>query len=210
LAAGLSAGLLMVLGCFLFGGVWSYLMGAVVSRTDEDRRLLQAAWNVGEHPGGPPGEQLLEKYPDLRLLPPPERVRVLSAKIEAETMLAIGEGLTFITVLMLGLVAPFLALTTAAAGSLLRGRGRLLRVIIPYCEATVPTAMLLLVLIYLLARLNLGAEVGLLPAFFLCAVPIAPAVAGAVRGWHWAVRAALQATWLAWFGLLALRALGVA
>src|SRR5262249_23676136 len=27
LAAGLSAGLLMVLGCFLFGGVWSYLIG---------------------------------------------------------------------------------------------------------------------------------------------------------------------------------------
>ena len=211
LAAGLSAGLLMALGCFLFGGVWSYLMGAVVSRTDEDRRLLlQAAWNVGEHPGGPPGEQLLEKYPDLRLLPPPERVRVLSAKIEAETILAVGDGLTFITVLMLGLVPPFLAGTTAAAGSLLRGRGRRLRVIIPYCEATVPTAMLLLVLMYLLARLNLGAELGLLPAFLLCIVPIAPAVAGAVRGWHWAVRAVLQATWLAWFGLLALRALGVA
>src|SRR5262249_50660732 len=73
-----------------------------------------------------------------------------------------------------GLVAPFLAGTTAAAGSLLRGRGRRLRVIIPYCEATVPTAMLLLVLIYLLARLNLGAELGLLPAFFLCIVPLCP------------------------------------
>ena len=36
-----------------------------------------------------------------------------------------------------------------------------------------------------------------------------PAVAGAVRGWHWAVRAALQATWLVWFGLVAWRALGV-
>jgi hypothetical protein len=69
--------------------------------------------------------------------------------------------------------------------------------------------MLLLVLMYLLARLNLGAELGLLPAFFLCAVPIAPAVVGAIRGWHWAVRAALQATWLAWFGLVMLRALGV-
>src|SRR5262249_57243626 len=109
-----------------------------------------------------------------------------------------------------GPAAPSLAGTPAAAGSLLRGRGRRLRVIIPYCEATVPTAMLLLALMYLLARLNLGAELGLLPAFLLCIVPIAPAVAGAVRGWHWAVRVALQATWLAWFGLVAWRALGVA
>ena len=46
--------------------------------------------------------------------------------------------------------------------------------------------------------------VGLFPAYFLCAVPIAPAVVGAIRGWHWAVRAALQATWLAWFGLVTL------
>src|SRR5262249_58983971 len=62
LAAGLSAGLLMALGCFLFGGVWSYLIGAVDSRTDEDRRLLlQAAWNAGEDPGGPPGARRVEE-----------------------------------------------------------------------------------------------------------------------------------------------------
>src|SRR5262249_29824964 len=122
LAAGLWAGLLMGLACFLSGGVWSSLMGAVVSRTDEDRRLLlQAAGNAGEHPGGPPGERLLEKYPDLRLLPPPERVRVLSAKIEAETILAIGEGLTFITGRGPGLAPPFPPGATAAAGSPLRG-----------------------------------------------------------------------------------------
>jgi hypothetical protein len=211
LAAGLAAGLLMALGCFLFGGVWAYLISAAVDPTAEDRWLLpKAGWSAGEHPGWPSAQRLLEKYPDLRALPPSQRVRVLSAKTEAEMIIAIGDGLTFITVLMVGLAAPFLAGTTAAAGSLLRGRGRLLRVLVPYCEVTVPTAMLLFLLMIWLAKLHLGEELGLLPAFFLCAVPIVPAVAGAVRGWHWAVRAVLQATWLAWFGLLAWRALGSA
>jgi hypothetical protein len=208
LAAGLSAGLLVGVGAFLFGGVWSYLIDAAMKPTAEDRWLLsQAAWSVGEHPGWRPAERLLEKYPDLQALPPPERVEVLSAKIEAETIIAIGDGLTVITVILLGWL-PFGAVTTAAAGSLLRGRGRLLPVIVPYCEATVPTAMLLFLLTALLLKLHLGQELGLFPALLLCAVPIAPAVAGALRGWHWTVRAALQATWLAWFGLVTLRTLG--
>jgi tRNA A-37 threonylcarbamoyl transferase component Bud32 len=211
LAAGSSAGLLIMLGCFLFGGVWAYLIDAAITPTAEDRWLLsQAAWSVGEQPGWWPAERLLEKYPDLQALPPPERVEVLSAKIEAETIIAIGDGLAFILVVMLGSGPAFWAGTTAAAGSLLRGRGRgrLLSVIVPYYEATVPTVMLLILLSVLLLKLHLGQELGWLPASFLCAVPIVPAVAGAIRGWHWTVRAALQATWLAWFGLVTLLALG--
>jgi hypothetical protein len=70
--------------------------------------------------------------------------------------------------------------------------------------------MLLLLLTGLLLKLIAGGpEVGWLLAYLLCAVPIVPAVAGAIRGWHWTVRAALQATWLAWIGLVTLRALGV-
>jgi eukaryotic-like serine/threonine-protein kinase len=212
LAAGSSAGLLILLGGFLFGSVWSYLIDAAIKPTAEDRWLLsQTAWSTGEHPGRRPAERLLEKYPDLKALPPPERVEVLSAKIEAETIIAMGDGLMVVTVIVLGFGIPFSAGTTAFAGSLLRGRGRgrLLSVIVPYCEATVPTGMLLMFLIALLLELHLGQEVGLLPAYFLCAVPIAPAVVGAIRGWHWTVRAALQATWLAWFGLVTLRDLGV-
>jgi hypothetical protein len=210
LAAGLSAGLVAALGCFLFGSVWGNLIDATMKPTAEDRRLLsQAAWSTGEHPGWRPAERLLEKYPDLQALPPPERVEVLSAKIEAETIIVLGDGLTVFTVLMLG-VLPLSAGATAVAGSLLRGRGRgrLLSVIVPYCEATVPTAMMVIFLLTLLFALHLGQELGLLPAYLLCAVPIAPAVAGAIRGWHWTVRAALQAMWLAWFGLVTLRALG--
>jgi hypothetical protein len=200
------------LGGFLFGSVWSYLIDAAIKPTAEDRWLLsQAAWSTGEHPGRRPAERLLEKYPDLKALPPPERVEVLSAKIEAETIIAMGDGLMVVTVIVLGFGIPFSAGTTAFAGSLLRGRGRgrLLSVIVPYCEATVPTGMLLMLLMALPLKLHLGQEVGLFPAYFLCAVPIAPAVVGAIRGWHWTVRAALQATWLAWFGLVTLRALGV-
>jgi hypothetical protein len=179
--------------------------------TAADRWLLsQAAWSVGEQPGWRPAEQLLEKYPDLQALPAPKRIEVLSAKIEAETIIAIGDALTVPIVLTLVLGIPFWAGTTAAAGSLLRGRGRgrLLSVIVPYCEATVPTALLLILLTAVLVKLHLDQELGFPPAYLLCAVPIAPAVAGAIRGWHWTVRAALQATWLAWFGLVTLRALG--
>ncbi len=215
LAAGGSAGLLTILGCILFGGVWSYLIDAAMNPTAEDRWLLsQAAWSTGEHPGWRPAERLLEKYPDLQALPPPERVKVLSAKIEAEQIIAIGDSLTVITMLALGFGLPFWAMTTAFAGSLLRGRGRrrLLPVIVPYCEATVPTAMLLFIVMFVLLMLHLDQlhldRKGTLTAYLLCAVPIAPAVAGAIRGWHWTVRAALQATWLAWFGLVTLRALG--
>jgi len=215
LAAGASAGLLTILGVLLFGGVWSYLIDAAMNPTAEDRWLLrQAAWSVGEHPGWRPAERLLEKYPDLQALPPPERVKVLSAKIEAEQIIAIGGALTVSIVIMLGLGLPFWAMTTAAAGSLLRGRGRprLLSVIVPYCEAAVPTAMLLIMLTFMLLMLNLDQlqldRKGIITGYLLCAVPIAPAVAGAIRGWHWGVRAALQATWLAWFGLVTLRALG--
>jgi hypothetical protein len=100
LTAGGSAGLLIVMGYFLFGGVWSYLIDAAIKPTAEDRRLLsQAAWSVGEQPGWRPAERLLEKYPDLKALPPPERVEVLSAKIEAETIIAIGDGLMVIIVI---------------------------------------------------------------------------------------------------------------
>jgi hypothetical protein len=211
LAAGSSAGLLILMGGFLFGSVWSYLIDAAVKPTAEDRWLLaHAAWSRGEQPGWGPAERLLEKYPDLKALPPPERVEVLNAKIEAETIIAIGDGLTVFTVICLSGIL-FWAGTTAFAGSLLRGRGRgrLLSVIVPYCEATVPTALVLFLLSVVLLELHAGQEVGLLSASLLCAVPIAPAVAGAIRGWHWTVRAALQATWLAWFGLVTLRALGV-
>jgi hypothetical protein len=211
LAAGGSAGLLATMGYLLFGGVWAHLIVATMNPTAEDRQLLsQAAWSTGEHSGQSAAERLLEKYPDLKAVPPPERGAVLSAKIQAETIIAIGGTLTVFTVLMLGLGIPFAAVTTAVAGLLLRGRGRgrLLSVIVPYCEASVPTWMLLILLTGLLLKLHLGEELGVLPASLLCAVPIAPAVVGAIRGWHWTVRAALQATWLAWFGLLTLRAMG--
>jgi hypothetical protein len=200
LVAGSSAGLIILLGYFLFGGVWGNLIETAMKPTAEDRWLLsQAAWSTGEHPGWRPAERLLEKYPDLRALRPPERVEVLSAKIDAETIIALGDGLTVPIVLTLVLGIPFWAGTTAAAGSLLRGRGRgrLLSVIVTYCEVAVPTAMLLILLTILLVALHLRLEERFPTAVFLCAVPIVPAVAGALRGWHWTLRAALQATWLA-------------
>lgn len=211
LAAGLSAGLLMVLGCFLFGGVWAYLISAVVVPTSEDRWLLtQASWNAGEHPGWPAVERMMQKYPDLLKLPPGQRVPVMMAKIEAETIIALGDGLAFFTMLMIVFAAPFLAWTTAAAGTLLRGRGRLLRAIVPYCEVTIPSAMVLFLVLVLLAKVHLGEDLGPFPLFFLCIVPIVPAVIGALRGWHWAVRLVLQTAWLAWFVGMAMRAMGTA
>jgi hypothetical protein len=63
-------------------------------------------------------------------------------------------------------------------------------------------------LMVLLAKLHVGEELGLLPAFFLSAVPIVPAVIGAVRGWPLALRLALQAAWLGWFVFLSVRGPG--
>jgi serine/threonine protein kinase len=197
---------------------WFGVMASTVPVVLEDLTLLsRAAWQ--EPASAPPGQgrssaaqarqRLLEKYPDLRALPPEQRGDTLDRKIVTDLIVGIPRGL------WPALLIPFLLAEavgigqTVAAGALLRGRRRG-RALLLYGEVALAGLVGVNVLFTVLLRpfVDPRLAVSRIPLNLVLSlihlVPLAAVIVAVFRGWHWLLRLTLHATWISTI-LLALR-----
>jgi hypothetical protein len=201
-AAGAITGLVAALTMFAVSSGWVGVVLAAVFPADKDLRLLaDAAWE------GPAAERLLQKYPDLRDLPAASRSAILHHKVRADLMARIPLGIWLALLWVLGLAEGICIAGTMAAGPLLRQRGRVAAVVLPYLEVGIPGTVLI--------ALAFGALFALWVDGFTLRVwhPVMVlflvlTVAGVLRRWPWRVRLLLQAGWVFALGMLAVHKLG--
>jgi serine/threonine protein kinase len=202
-----------VVGATMFalsiGWLFVYLEGLAPIQTDL-QLLSEAAWvestEADRH--APVGktqassaDRLLDKYPDLREVPAPERGRVLFHKLRADLLagipLGIWSGVLFVLV---GCVATVTA-QVMAAGPLLRGQGPRRAVFLPYLEMAFTATLLIGLALEALFTQRYGnrpLQIWYLPLFGLQVL----ALTGSFRGWPWRLRLLLHAGWLFSAGML--------
>jgi eukaryotic-like serine/threonine-protein kinase len=222
-AADVAAG--VVVG-FIAGATLFTLLGGVVTNliavkpVDSDLgALCIATWP--DAPANGPGDdarrqqaidELQEKYPDLRDVPPHDRAWVFYHKVRADIAAGIPLGMWFGALLIVGMATAALTIQLMAAGPLVRRRGLSPTIFLPYLERTIPTLMLVTLPISLaLAATFLRHIVDIRPKL-LWYLPMlalqAVAVTSTLRGWPWPVRLLLHAAWITaagvmvWFRLL--------
>ena len=220
IAAGAVTGLVAGMAGFAFGAGWLFVAFVTLypeTFAESDLRLLsETAW-VEPAPeadtparratsGRAAAERLLEKYPDLIQVPPPERGDLLYHKIMADLSARTPLGIWLGMVFALSVCVSVSLAETLAAGVLLRRAGQGRAVIGPYIELAVPGAILIVGLASGAVRLSVG-WFAAHPAHLLIALLmlcfLALAVTAVLRGCHWLVRAGLHVAWLlsltAWF-----------
>jgi tRNA A-37 threonylcarbamoyl transferase component Bud32 len=228
LAAGLATGLVAGITGFTTSQGWKVVLSATLLPSWGDLALLGRA----SRPEGPPAagkrhpsDELVEKYPDLRHVPPERRSEVLSRKIAYDLALNIQLGIWAGMAGVLGLWAGCATGQALAAGYLLRRRGRLRSALVPYLELTIPTfaavIMPLAALRFATVTESLATGAGefdlavlakreypVLAALFtwqaqlLIVVLAVLAIVGVLRGWRWQLRLALYAGWACALGLV--------
>jgi predicted Ser/Thr protein kinase len=233
LAAGLATGLVAGITGFTTSLGWKTVLGATLLSSWGDLALLgRASRPEGPPPAGAPAEGrphpsevLAEKYPDLRDVPPERRGEVFSRKIAYDLALNIQLGIWVGMASALGLFAVLATGQALAAGYLLRRRGRVGAILLPYLELTVPNFVVILTPLAMIrfstVSESLAAGAGefdlavlakrhypILAAFFtwpvvlLLLVLAVLATVGVVRRWRWQVRGALYAVWACALGLV--------
>jgi eukaryotic-like serine/threonine-protein kinase len=196
-AAGLVAGLLGAITAFTVTGGWVAVMAWSVLPADEDLALLaRSAWPVEAAGRQRPSDRLLEKYPDLRELPPGRRSAVLYHKLRSDLLTGIPAGMWLGMLACLGLGAAVGVSQTLAAGRAVRRHGASLAAVPPYLEVAFPATILIALLSRVAWHLYIGWFTGQV-WFLLVFGCMALAIVGAVRGWHWSVRVGLQLGWFA-------------
>jgi hypothetical protein len=212
--AGAATGLVGGMATFAFGGGWLFVVATTLfpaSQEGSDLRLLSEAAYIEERgllPLLPPGanrhpepaERLLEKYPDLREVPAPERGRLLYQKIMADWTAGIPVGIGLGLLCIVGMSLVVTLAETLAAGMLLRRLGQVRAVIWPYIELAVPGAILAIGLFAGLGRLFAGwftGHSGQLLILLLALALLVLAITAVLRGWHWLVRSLLHLGWMA-------------
>jgi hypothetical protein len=194
IAAGTFTGLVAAVTSFAFGVGWSFVVLATVhpaARPDSDLRLLA-------EPGG--GERLLQKYPDLRALPPEKRGGVLYHKVLADWTAELAGGIWLGMFWALGLSLTFSLGETLAASALLRRRGSVRAMLLPYAELIAPGFVLVLLCygLVLTVWFSMTPRQPWVVALLVVAVVLLPLAVTAVwRGWHWGLRLPLHAGWFA-------------
>ena len=202
-------------------------LGAVLSGVepvqDDLRTLSEAAWaeprppmdsaQAGEDPTAQPADRLLEKYPDLRAVPPHERGQVLFHKIRSDLISGFPLGIWLMVLVIIPSGVAIFTVQVLAAGPLVRRHGARRAVLLPYFERAVPATLLLamgsgfvvaaaLLRPYLsdatrrefsAVNIDFGAAlVSYLPMFGLLVL----ALAGTLRQWPRPLRLVLHAGWL--------------
>jgi hypothetical protein len=177
---------------------------------DSDLRFLaEAAW-VEPAPAAevrPPGpdsprrsaDLLLNKYPDLREVPPQEWGRILYHKILADWTTRMSYGIWLGMLWILGMCGTVCLGETLAAGILLRRLGSVRAMALPYVELAVPGALLVVAIHGVVFGLYIGRFVGhtghLLVLLFTLLFA-ALALTGVLGGWSWILRVGLHLGWL--------------
>jgi hypothetical protein len=232
LAAGLVTGLVAAVTGFTTSLGWKTALGATLLSSWGDLALLGQASRPGPPPaaGGPaggrphPSDVLVDRYPDLRDVPPDRRGEVLSRKIAYDMALNVQLGIWAGMAFALALFAGGATGQALAAGYLLRRRGRVRAILLPYLELTVPTLVAVLAPagairfstvsrslaagagefdLAVLAKRDYAALAPLFrwPVLLLLPVLAVLATAGVTRGWRWQLRLALYAGWACALGL---------
>ncbi len=203
-AAGLVAGLLGAITAFTVTGGWGAVVIWSVLLADDDLELLaKSAWHVEAAGQQRPSDRLLEKYPDLRALPPARRSAVLYHKLRTDLLTGIPVGMWLGMLAALGLGAAVGVSQTLAGGRAVRRHGTGLAAVLPYLEVAFPATLFIAVLSRVAWHLYIGWFTGQL-WFLLVFALMALAIVGAVRGWHWSARVGLQLGWFVAGWLVAL------
>jgi hypothetical protein len=193
-------------------------LGAILTAVEPIREDLQslseAAWAEpappGEQPASEekarsrPADRLLEKYPDLRKVPPPERGSVFYGKVRADLIAGLPLGIWLSVLLLLPFAVLIFTTQVMAAGPLLRRPGPGPPVLVPYLERALPSTVLIALgcgfavtplLRPQLIRVPinvLSVLISYLPLFGLLVL----ALTATRRGWPWPLRLVLHAGWL--------------
>jgi hypothetical protein len=234
LAAGLATGLVAGITGFTTSLGWKTVLGSTLLASWGDLALLGRASRpegppaaAGRPAGGRPhpSDVLVEKYPDLRNVPPERRGEVFSRKIAYDLALNIQLGIWAGMAGALGMFAGMATGQALAAGYLLRRRGRVRAIVLPYLELTVPSITVVLVPwamvrfstvagslaagagefdLAVLAKRHypVVAAVFTWPALLLLVVLAVLSTGGVLRGWRWQVRLALYVVWACALGLV--------
>ncbi len=192
LAAGTTVGLVGAVSAYVCG------MGIAVGLAQTVVPALPDLWLLAREAGGeqpaqdgtPPQPNLLSTYPDLKESEEKLRPILLYRKIVAEMTVgsfrAIGLGMGLVLLVYL----PWPVLSTLVAGSLLRRRERVFRMVIPYIELSYSIFALVM---RQTAALSSEGRFGFL-AFLLDSLLVGLAAIGLARDWCW------QKRWLCYIG----------
>jgi tRNA A-37 threonylcarbamoyl transferase component Bud32 len=200
--AGAATGLIAALVGLVTSIGWAFICVTAVWPAGADLGLVSEAFAEGAEPGSPAMGRLLEKYPDLKNVPARERGRWLNAKIYVDLLARIPVGIALAAVFLLVFWETLAVGQTLAAGALLRRRGGVRAMLLPY-----------------LLEIGLLGSLGILGGMLLvslCAVrgewlvfalgvlgtgALAAALAGVLRGWRSYARLPLYAAWAGLLGL---------
>jgi hypothetical protein len=202
LAAGLITGLVGGVTLFVLCGGWLGVIQTAIFPTDEEVRMVsEAAWADGPEAR----EKLLERYPDLRQINPSWRGIMFAGKIHTDLMAGVPLGIWLGAVAILGVFSGVGVGGALAAGVVVRRHGRRPIVLLFYAELALPAVILVGLTFHVVLLLVVQDFVTLLwaPPLFACMVL---AIVAALRRWHWLVRVALQAAWMAAACLVLMRA----
>ncbi len=200
LIAGLSSGLIGGLNAYLFGMGWAISLALIVVPSLSDIFVYTKAVQLRETADASKldlGEVVAQHYPDLKRLPPKERVGMAATKIIADQVVASQHAIWLGLLLTLGFGLAAGVIQTMAAGHLLRGGARLRSVLFPYAEITVAAQAFLLLLAMFLMLGPAETAVLLVPA-----TVTALAVVGVFRGWWMPLRHTLYIILLFTWGRL--------
>jgi hypothetical protein len=203
-AADVAAGAVTGFVCGATVSVLAGWMGSIPVAVDPIRsdiqQLAAAAWEGR-------GEELLDRYPDLRKVPARDRGEVLFQKVRGDLIRKIPFGVWLGALVLLGVFVPMLTTHVMAAGPLLRRHGHRPAVLLPYYEQVIPATFLVVLSMGMVAVLTLlRHHIRNGPSLVLWQLPIIGLLALAVlstwRGWPWPLRLALHASWVVGVALL--------
>jgi hypothetical protein len=189
IVAGAITGLISGVIAFTLSYGWLMAAFTAVLPTDADLKVLSEAAATGRP------ESVLDRYPELRDIPPGERGPLLYHKVRADLLTGIPVGIWLGMLYIVGIFGAGCICVTMAAGSLLRRHGRLRSVLLPYLEIALPVSILI--------SMAFGSLFG---SFFnrftlrfwhlAMFVFLVLTIVSILRGWPWRIRLALQVGWI--------------
>jgi hypothetical protein len=214
LAIGLAVGAVAGVAALSCGTGWALIHGTALSGLlgdPEVRALIETGLQAPQErseggrrvfvdeygqvtPAPPPGWQL-DRYPELRDLPLAKQTDLLHRKVRAELVIGVQKGIGYSLLAVAGFILLG-ACEAVAAGALLRRRGRVRSILVPYAEMVGPGVVGVYAVIVLAVNL-LAQRDTFRPITWGTVLALAvAALIAAARRWPAAGRLVLHAAWL--------------